>query len=388
MKTQPIDDFNIHHVPRVIAGQNAISELSSLVLEMNLNRVVLVTDRFLQEKTDLPDRVKKALGNRCTGIYAGVETDASAPSVDRGAGYAQEENAQLLVSLGGGSTIDTAKGMAVVMSLGGTILDHEGYHNIEQSLIPHIAIPTTTGTGSEMTMVTVIKDPQRGQKTFIGSRHVLPDIAILDPTLVIDLPLGLTAATAMDAMSHAVESLFSTLCQPFSDAYALEAIRLISAYLPKCLHEPGNLEYRGKLLIAASLAGSAFSNAMVSLNHAMAHVIGAVHGIHHGTANAMLLPHTIRYFSEAADLALIKAANAMNIWTRTPPQENAGEKVAQWLEKFIQDIGLTKRLSDFGVKEEDLSNLADLALTDGAIVYSPKPDIEPEDIIQIYRQAL
>jgi len=381
-------NFVYAHTHKVAFGVNVVKDLGTFVGEMGLKKAVVITDSFLAEKTDLLERVKKPLGPLFAGAFTGVIPDPTAPSVDEGAAYAKEQGADVLISLGGGSAIDTAKGIAVVLKEGGKVLDHEGYHALEHPQTPHIAIPTTAGTGSEMTMVTVIKDPERKQKTFIGSYFLHPNLAILDPTLTTGLPPKLTAATGMDAMSHAVECLISSLGQPLSDAYALEAIRLITKYLPTCLEKPDDLLARGQMLIAANMAGSAFSNAMVSLNHAMAHTLGARHGIHHGTANGILLPHTMRFFMDVSAVEFARVAVAMGIDTAGMSAEDAGNRAADKIEQLVKDTGLTDRLQDYNVTEEDLPVLADVATTDGCIIYSPKPVFDTEEIAGIMRKVM
>jgi alcohol dehydrogenase len=381
-------NFVYAHTHKVAFGSNVVNDLGTYVGEMGLKKAVVVTDSFLAEKTDLLERVKKALGPLFAGAFTGVIPDPTAPSVDEGTAYAKEQGADLLISLGGGSAIDTAKGMAVCLKEGGKVLDHEGYHVIERPQTPHIAVPTTAGTGSETTMVTVIKDPERKQKTFIGSYFLHPNLAILDPTLTTGLPPKLTAATGMDAMSHAVECLISSLGQPISDAYGIEAIRIITEYLPRCMEKPDDLLARGQMLIAANIAGSAFSNAMCSLNHAMAHTLGARHGIHHGTANGILLPHTMRYFMDVSAEEFARVAAAMGINTTGMSAEEAGNKAADKMEQFVKEIGLSDRLSSYDVTEEALPGLADISMTDGTIIYSPKPVFEPEDIMGIMRKVL
>jgi len=381
-------NFVYAHTPKVMFGPRVVKELGSTIGELGFSRAVVVTDEFLAEKTDLLERVQKALGNRFAGAYTGVIPDPTADAVDKGAEFASSKDADVLVSLGGGSAIDTAKGIAVVLTEGGKILDHEGYHALTRPQTPHVAIPTTAGTGSEMTMVLVVKDPARGQKTFIGSYFLHPVLAVLDPTLTTGLPARLTAATGMDAMSHSIESLLSSLRNPFSDACAKEAIRLISTYLPVCLEKPEDLEARGQMLIAAAIAGSAFSNAMVVLNHALAHTVGAKYGIHHGTANAMFLPHTMRFFIDDAADRLALVAKAMDLPVGDLSDEEAAAKAADRIEQLNKQIGLTDKLSDYGVTEDDMMEIADMALTDGSIIYCPRPVFDTQEIASVARKAL
>jgi alcohol dehydrogenase len=380
--------FTFAHTHKVIFGARAIAGAGDAARDLGGERVVVVTDRFLAEQTDLLERVKKALGPRLAEVFTGVEPDPSAPVIDAGADAARKAGADLLLSLGGGSAIDTAKAMAVVLTEGGRILDHEGYHNLERRLLPHLAVPTTAGTGSEMTLVTVVTDPDRGQKTFVGSHFLHPDAAILDPTLITGLPPKLTAATGMDAMSHAVEGLFSSLRNPLSDAYATEAVRLVHRWLPRSLAQPDDLVARGQMLLAANMAGTCFSNAMVSLNHAMAHSLGALYHVHHGTLNALLLPHTMRCFADVAASRLALVARAMGAADESTPDEQAAAAAADAMQAFVRDIGLTEGLAALGVPADGPAQAAEMALSDGAIIYSPKPVFDPDEIAQIIEKAM
>lgn len=380
-------NFTFGHTARVVFGVDAVAQIGDLCTELGATRAFTVTDSFLATKTDYVHRLERALGPRLVGVWPNVVLDPTAASIDAGAKAARDAGADLLISLGGGSVIDTAKGMAVVLREGGRVLDHEGYHFLARRQTPHIAIPTTAGTGSEMTIATVITDPARGQKTFIGSFYLLPDVAVLDPALTVALPQKLTAATAMDAMSHAVEALFSVLRQPLSDACALRAISLIAEHLPRCLSAPDDLVARGQMLIAASLAGTAFSNAMASLNHAMAHSLGVRYHVHHGTLNAVLLPHTMRFFVPDAADRLAQVALALGLDTRGLGDERAAHLAADRIQEFVREIGLPGTLAELGVPQDGLRPTAELSLGDGAIMYSPRPVTEADEVERLLEAA-
>ncbi len=379
--------FTFVHTPKVIFGENALAEVGTLLSDLKASRALLVTDRFLAEKTELVARLRKAAAGRIAGEFLDVVPDPTAESIDRAAELARRVGADAVVSLGGGSAIDTGKGLAVVLTEGGRVLDHEGYHALPKPLVPHLAIPTTAGTGSEMTMVTVITDPARGQKTFIGSYFLHPDVAVLDPTCTRDLPPLLTAATGMDAMAHAVEALFSTLRQPFSDACALAAIRTVMAFLPRSVRDGADLLARGQMLIAAAQAGSAFSNAMVSLNHAMVHSLGARFHKHHGTLNAVLLPHTMRFFAPDVGERFVWVAQAMGVAASPADPVAAGLAAADRMEKLNTEIGLPRRLSELGIPREALAEVAEMALSDGSIIYSPRPIAEAAEVLSVLERA-
>ncbi len=388
MPYEPDLNFTYAHTHKVMFGAGIISDIGDVVDDLNCHHAVIVTDEFLAEKTDMVSRLTSALGSRLAGVFSGVVPDPTDKSIDEGAKQAAEMNADLLISLGGGSAIDTAKAMAVVLTEGGSVLDHEGYHSLDRRQTPHIAIPTTAGTGSEMSMITVISDTAREQKTFIGSYFLHPDVAMLDPTVVTGLPPGLTAATGMDAMSHAVEGLISSLKNPLSDAYAIEAIKIIRTYLPECLQHPDDLLARGQMLLAANMAGTCFSNAMVSLNHAMAHSLGALYHVHHGTLTGLLLPHSMRFFSDVASDRLALVAKSMGIDTTAKTDEQAALLAADAMEQILSEIGIKKGLSELGIPDDAPKKAADMALSDGSIIYSPKPVFDTSEIERIIRKAM
>lgn len=379
--------FTFVHTPKVIFGENALAEVGTLLSDLRASRALLVTDRFLAEKTGLVTRLRKAAAGRIAGEFLDVVPDPTAESIDQAAELGRRVGADAVVSLGGGSAIDTGKGLAVTLTEGGRVLDHEGYHALPKPLVPHLAIPTTAGTGSEMTMVTVITDPARGQKTFIGSYFLHPNVAVLDPTCTRDLPPLLTAATGMDAMAHAVEALISTLRQPFSDACALAAIRTIMAFLPRSVRDGSDLLARGQMLIAAAQAGSAFSNAMVSLNHAMVHSLGASFHKHHGTLNAVLLPHTMRFFAPDVGERFLWVAQALGVPAPTDDPVAAGRAAADRIENLNQEIGLPARLRDLGIPREALAQVAEMSLSDGSIIYSPRPIAEAAEVLSVLERA-
>ena len=247
--------------------------------------------------------------------------------------------ADAVISIGGGSVMDTAKGIAILLKEGGSLLDYQGFQVLTRRQTPHIAIPTTAGTGSEVTYVAVVKDHQKKQKLLFGDYHIIPDTAILDPALTVDLPPRLTAATGLDAFSHGLEALSSAQREPVADALGLHAIRLIKEFLPRALKNGADLAARGQMLIAASLGGAAFSNAQVGLIHAIAHVVGARHGVHHGMANAILMPHVMRFNNSVVADRFRLAAEAMGADVRGMSDEAAGLCAAAAIEAFVRENG-------------------------------------------------
>jgi alcohol dehydrogenase class IV len=378
-------NFNYFAPTKVIFGQGSIAELPMEVQALG-KKAFLVTDAGLIE-TGLVDQVKKQLGELLAGVYADVPQDSGMEIVDKGAQQALSAGADVLVSLGGGSVIDTAKGMCIVMKEGGSLRDFEGMQMLTRPQIPHVAIPTTSGTGSEVTSGAVVLDKNQGQKIIIFEYFNTPRTAILDPRMTENLPADLTASTGMDAMTHAVESYVAQARNPISDAAALHAIKLIVKYLPPAVANGADLVARGQMQIAALLAGWAFSNAMVGLVHAMAHSLGAVCRIPHGLANGILLPHVMRYNLDEIPELTADIAEALGVAAKDMDIAGRAMAAADKMEAFARSLGLNQRLKDLNVTEEQLRACAELSLSDGSIIYNPKLVMEAEAVLSVYRMA-
>jgi alcohol dehydrogenase len=259
---------------RIVFGPGASADAGVEMAALGGKATLIVSDPGVLE-AGLVDGIRRSLGARCVGMFHDVPQDTGVQVVDRAAELARSLGADSLVSVGGGSVMDTAKGLAVLLTEGGRLGDHQGFQMLSRRLAFHVAIPTTAGTGSEVTFAAVIKDPQAWQKLLLFDYHLAPDVAILDPRLLVSLPPRITAFTGMDALTHAVEALHSLQGEPLADALALHAIRLLFRHLPRCVERGDDLEARGRTLIAATLAGQAFTNTMVGVVHALAHTLGA-----------------------------------------------------------------------------------------------------------------
>jgi alcohol dehydrogenase len=354
---------------------------------LKCKRALIVTDKDLVTKTDIPEKIKRALGNLCSGIFSDVEPDSGIHIVNQGARLGRKLGADCIVSVGGGSAIDTAKGMAILLKEGGKLEDYMGFQILTRPQTPHIVIPTTAGTGSEVTYIAVIKDHQGGRKLLFGDYNILPNVAILDPRMTEGLPPKLTSATGMDAMCHAIEALHSLQKEPIADGLALHAIRLIKEFLPRAVENGKDMMARGQMLIAANMAGSAFSNAQVGMVHALAHSVGAIFGVHHGLANSILLPACLRYNADACGDVYLNVLSAMGMRSEGMQPDQAGDVIADKIMEFTKRLGLPHRLRDVGVPEAGLKDCSELALSDGAIVYNPKCITDSAEVLRVYKQA-
>ena len=371
---------------KIVFGEGAANDIGSEVDSLGGKKAFIVTDENLI-KVGLVAPIQKALGAKYVGVFSEVPQDSDVEVVNKGAELARQAGADTLISIGGGSVIDTAKGMAILVKEGGKLRDYEGIQVLSRPITPHIVIPTTGGTGSEVSYAAVIKDHEQGAKLLFCDYHIIPNVAILDPKLLVGLPAKLTASTGMDAMCHAVEAIHSLQREPVADALALHALRLISQYLPRCVEKPDDLVARGQQLIAATLAGAAFSNAQVGLVHAMAHTVGARHGVPHGIANSILLPYVILYNLDACADRYKLVAEALGVKTEGLSDEEAGKTGANKIWELTKRMNLPQRLRDVGVPEDDLEGCAEHSLSDGAIVYNPKPILEAREVLEVYKKA-
>ncbi len=378
--------FEYNNPTKIIFGENSVRDVGLEVDSLGCSKALIVTDQGIIE-AGLTERVEQALGRRYIGTYDRCLQDSGFHLVNEGAAFALEKGADILVSVGGGSVIDTTKAMAIVMKEGGQLRDYSGVQILSRPQTPHIVVPTTAGTGSEVTWAAVIKDWERHVKELFCDYFIIPNIAVLDPTMIAGLPPQLTASTGMDALTHAIEAIHALQRQPIADAMAMHTIRLSMEFLPRCVEQGDDLVARGQQQIAATMAGIAFGNAQIGLVHAMAHSIGALFKVPHGLGNSILLPHVMLFnLEECADrYALV--ATAMGLDTRGLSDMEAGRAAAEAAWELTKKIGLPQKIREVGVPENGLAEAAELSLSDGSIIYNPRMVSEAEEVLEIFRAA-
>ncbi len=371
---------------QVIAGHGSLSGIQKAVTDLGCRRALILTDKGVKE-AGLAQLVSNALAGFCVGMHDGIPPDPDLEAADAATAAARELGADCIVSVGGGSVMDTAKAVCVTLKNGGKANDHLNLLTLSERQVPHIAIPTTSGTGSEVTNVAVLTSHGAGRKLFIADTHIMPDVAILDPRFVVTMPKGLTVATAMDAMTHAVEALSSVMSNQICDGQALHAIRLIRENLPLVVADPKNEEARLNMQIAATMAGWAFTIAQVGLAHGMAHTIGTLHHVPHGTACGILLPKVMRYNVDHATSKLALVAGALGVGTAGMSERDAALAAAHAVEALMRKVGHPLRLRDVGVPEDGLEACAFHAIADTADLFNPRPVTDPADILRLYAEA-
>ncbi len=381
------DFFTFQLRPHILYKAGLIDELGDEVRQLGGTRALIVADAGVAA-SGLLERAVRGLGAavQLAGIFDGVPANSSVGTVEDGARMARDAGADLLIAIGGGSPIDTAKAMRMLISEGGTLADYQGYNLLERPLIPMVAIPTTAGTGSEVSPFAVIRDEDTQIKMTFGSPFLAPELAILDPEMTRTLPPHLTAATGMDALTHAIEAFVSSQSNLISDALSLQAIDIISNNLRAATYTGDDLHARGQMLIASSIAGMAFSSALLGAVHALAHAIGGSFPVHHGLANAILLPHVMRFNSTVVPNRYSRIARAMGVNAGGRPEEDVIADGILAVAALSTDCGLPARLRDAEVPHEALAGLAEVASTDAAIYSNPRP-ADQNDLLGLLEAA-
>ena len=381
-----VDSFRYNCPTHVIAGHGALASVSKAVVDLGCRRAFILTDPGVN-KAGLAQLVKNALGDLYVGIYENITSDPDLETVDTAADAARQAKADCIVSVGGGSVIDTAKGVCVILKSGGKANDHLNFLVLTEPQTPHIAIPTTAGTGSEVTNIAVLTSKSAARKLYIVDTRIMPNVAILDPCFTLSMPRDLTVSTAMDALTHAIEAMTSIMANRICDGMALQAIRLIRENLPLVLADGKNEKARLNMQLAATMAGWAFTIAQVGLAHAMAHTIGVTYHIPHGKACGILLPWVMRYNVDQAPDKLAQVAQAMGVDTSTMTERDAALAAAEAVEELMKKAGHPLRLRDIGVPEEDLAICAFHAIADTAAIFNAHPVSDPNEVLQIFKQA-
>ncbi|MGO9148056.1 MAG: iron-containing alcohol dehydrogenase [Desulfomonilia bacterium] len=379
--------FNYFGPTKIIFGIDASKDVEIEMSSLGGTKAVVVTDQGII-KAGLIDHIVKALGSKCAGVFSDVPQDTGVEVVDAGAAFARKNGADLVVSVGGGSVIDTAKGMCILLTEGGNLRDFNGVQLLTRPQTPHVVIPTTGGTGSEVTHVAVIMDKEMSQKRFVVENFNFPRLAILDPKMTAKLPKLLTVSTGMDAMTHAVEALHGLQHDPIADGMAIHAIRLLYQYLPICVVNGNDLVARGQVQIAATMAGWAFDNSMASVVHALAHSIGAVAHVPHGIANGILLADCMEFNLESCPDAYTMVAEAFGIREKGMDDMDSAKAAITAMREFTKKIGHPQRLSEFKVTEADIAKAAELSLGDGTIIQNPRLVLDVSEMLGIYKKVL
>ena len=370
----------------VIAGHGTLAGLPQAVVGLGCRRAMIMTDAGVTQ-AGLVTLVQNALCDFYVGVFDDIPSDSDLATVDAATAKARALGADCIVSVGGGSVIDTAKAVCVTLKNGGEVNDYMAYMRLTEPQTPHIAIPTTAGTGSEVTNVAVIHNTRLDRKVYIVDPNIIPNVAILDPRMTMGLPARLTAATGMDAVTHAVEALTSTLAETVCDGQALHALRLMKEFLPRAVANGEDEQARIKVSVAACMAGWAFSTSQVGLAHSMAHTIGTLHHAHHGTVCGIVLPKVMRFNADHAADKLAMVAQALGVDITGLSDHDAALAAADAVEALMREIKHPMTLREIGVPEDALEADALHALADTATLFNARPVSDPADVLGLLREA-
>ena len=371
-----------------VIGEGGLANAVTYITEQKFKKALIVTDKVLNKQgvVDLFTHLLTEQGIESI-IFDRVKANPTITNVNEGLNTLKQCHCDFVVSLGGGSPHDCAKGIALVARNGGEIADYEGVDQSKLPQLPLIAINTTAGTASEMTRFAIITDEKRHVKMAIVDKHTTPVLSINDPSLMLSMPASLTAATGMDALTHAIEAYVSTAATPITDAVALKAIELINDNLPTAVTEPEDMFAREQMAYAQFMAGMAFNNASLGYVHAMAHQLGGFYDLPHGVCNAVLLPHVQRYNAQVSAKRLKDVATSMGVDTSEMSDQQGAEAAIQAIETLARKVGIPEGLEILDVKVSDIPLLAENALKDVCGLTNPKQASHAE-ICAIFKAAL
>ncbi len=376
---------------KVMFGHELTEDVGAEVEVLGGTAAIIVTDKVILE-SGLVDPIRKSIEESFVDlveVFDEVPVNSEVETCVRIAEIGRANGVDTLISVGGGSVIDTAKGANILLGVGGDLLeDWQGTHLVPEPLKNHIAIPTTAGTGAEVSLGAVIKHTPGGVKVTFNSKYLLPDVAVLDPQLTVSMPPGLTAATGVDALTHAVESFTSLEHMPPSDAFCTYAIQAIMENLPRAVEDGSDLEARGNMLIAANLAGNALSHTLsIGACHAMAHAAGGLSPVTHGLANAVILPVVMKFNLEEAAERFAALAPFVGVDSAGLDAVEAAAKVIEALAEFIYSFGMPRTLSEAGADPAMAERMAEEAMGDGQMYGNPR-EATFDEVLDMYRDLL
>jgi alcohol dehydrogenase len=373
---------------KIVFGNGSLLELPGHIRDLGGKNPLIVMDQNLA-KTGLQEKITGLLASEGFKfvVFNKVEPEPRIELADDGAALAQKKKCDIVIGVGGGSAMDVAKAIAVIAANKGKAVDFLGLNKVPKPGLPKIMIPTTAGTGSEVTFTAVFVRKNLQKKEGMNSPHLYPELALLDPELTLSLPPAPTAQTGLDALCHAIESYTSINANPMSEMFSLEAIALIAENLRTCVHDGRNIAARERMLLGSLYAGIGLANAGVTAVHSLSYPLGGKYGVGHGLANTIMLPPVMAFNLPGALEKFADIAEAMGECIDGLPDREAAYLAVDAVESLIEDCGIEASIQDFGVKQEDFAALADVAMTVARPLENNPRKMTKEDMIAIYAQA-
>ncbi|MDR6716522.1 iron-containing alcohol dehydrogenase [Paenibacillus sp. 2003] len=378
-----------YYVPPVnLMGRGCLQEAGQMIEQMGIRKALVVSDRQLIT-SGVAEQVLSIL--RKSGldyvVYDEVQPNPTCQNVHDGLRLFQDHGCDAIISIGGGSPQDAAKGIGIVATNGGQIRDYEGFHQSKHKSVPLVAVNTTAGTSSEVTINYVITDEERKVKMVMVDRNSLVSLSVNDPELMLSKPASLTAATGMDALTHAVEAMVTPGGFTVTSATAAAAVELIFEYLPRAVRDGSDLEAREHMTYACFLGGIAFNNAGLGYVHAMAHQLGGVYDLPHGVCNAMLLPYVEELNAKHVPGKFRHIAKAIGMDVKGRSDEECADYVIEAIRQLSKEVGIPEKLSELGVKDPDVELLADNAMKDACAPGNPYQPSKDE-VMELFRKII
>lgn len=380
---------HVFYVPSInLMGRGCLKELGAQVQEFGFKKALVVTDKFLKE-SGIAGKVTAELDaiELEYVLFDDVKPNPTTENVYAGVDVFKKHECDVIVSIGGGSPQDTAKGIGLFVANGGDLKDYEGVNKTKHKSVPIVAVNTTAGTSSEFTINYVITDKEREVKMVMVDKNSLVTISVNDPELMVDKPAALTAATGMDALTHAIEAIVTPGAYAVTDATALAAVEMVFKYLPRAVKDGHDMEAREQMAYVMFLGGMAFNNAGLGFVHAMAHQLGGVYDLPHGVCNAMLLPIVERENAKRDPRKFRAIAKAIGIPVEGKTDEQCAEEVIEAIKALAKEVGIPEKLSELGVTEVDLDKLADNSLKDACAPGNPFQPTKQE-IIDMFSEII
>ena len=386
MNTNSLLNLRKFLAPEIVYGEGAISLSGRHASNFGASKVLIVTDPGVRE-AGWTSSVEESLKNYEIPyvVFDNVTANPKDHEVMDGVGVCKNEECDLIIAVGGGSPMDCAKGIGVVLGNPGNILEYEGVDMVPNPGPPLIFIPTTAGSSADVSQFAIITDTSREVKIAIISKMVIPDIALIDPKTTITMPPELTAATGMDALCHAFEAFVSNASSPLTDMAAITAVNIIADTLLKAYQEPEKIIYRDKMMTASLMAGLAFSNASLGLVHSMAHSLGGAMGLPHGECNALLLEKVVQFNYSASTKKYDQLAKAIHLNIDNYDVSERGLAISNQISNLRKKLNINRKLIDLGVQYSDIPKLSQFAFMDPCLATNPQ-DTNTEDIEKLYLQ--
>lgn len=376
------------HAPEIVFGPGSLAELGHCTLRVGARRPFLVTDPGLIEAGWVDEAVGHLrLAGLAPVVWHGVTPNPKDHEIQSAFEQYCESGSDVIVGLGGGSCIDAAKGVAILSGNGGRILGYEGVDKVVHPIPPTVMVPSTSGTGADVSQFAVVTDTSQHVKITIISRTLVPEISVIDPRLLTTMPDLLNAATGLDALTHGIEAFVSKAHNPLTDNHALQAVGLITRNLLRTQLKPREAEARTAMAQGALEAGMAFTNAILGATHAMSHQVGGLLDAPHGVVNGVLLPHVIRFNAAREPERFVPLAAAAGIDTAGLPGLEAAHLLADRARRLADEVGVPRGLTGLGVTEDKIPTLARTTMKDACLATNPR-QARVEDIEALFRAAL